>query len=66
MNKMIFGMLVVGMLLVGGIFSYNADVTSDEESVEEDRILDCEANKQSNLNCETYPANECRGFSWFR
>ncbi len=29
------------------------------------RYLQCELNEQSNLNCETYSASECRAGSWF-
>lgn len=34
-------------------------------SYEITRYLKCELNEQSNLNCPTYSANECRSDSWF-
>lgn len=34
-------------------------------SYEIPRYLECEINEQSNLNCPTYSANECRNDSWF-
>lgn len=34
-------------------------------SYEIPRYLECEINEQSNLNCPTYSASECRNDSWF-
>jgi len=60
----------IGSYAISGTPTLVINTDDDREitlvgSYEIPRYLECEINQQSNLNCETLPANECKTGSWF-